>query len=64
MRFEEEKRFFSEMAERAQAKNWKKAALTAKLHISSRLHAALLLPRVLSSKNWQGAQKLSRHVIG
>lgn len=63
MRFEEEKRFFSEMAERAQAKNWKKAALTAKLHISSRLHAVTLLPQMVAAKNWSGSKALSRHII-
>ncbi|ORC17365.1 MULTISPECIES: glycosyltransferase family 2 protein [Rothia] len=63
MRFEEERRFFKEMKERAETRGWSKAARTSALHLSSRLHAATLLPQAGLTKNWSAASKLLRHVV-
>lgn len=63
MRFDEERRFFSEIATRSRALGWQKAALIANLHLSSRLHAATLLPKTIAAQNWTGSRALSRHII-
>lgn len=62
-RFDEERRFFQTMAEEMGAKGWKKAAAVAKLHLSSRLHAATLLPRAAMAKKWGGVRNLAAHLV-
>lgn len=62
-RFGEERAFFLQMASEMAAMGWQKAALTAKLHISSRLHAATLLPKAALKKNWKGVTNLGQHLV-
>lgn len=63
MRFDEERKFFSEISARSRTMGWQKAALTATLHLSSRLHAVTLLPKTVAARNWTGSKALSRHII-
>lgn len=63
MRFDEERKFFGEMRARARALGWNKVERTARLHLSSRLHAATLLPKTIAAQNWTGSKALSRHII-
>ncbi|MUN55714.1 glycosyltransferase [Kocuria koreensis] len=62
-RFDEERRFFETMAEEMGAMGWSKAATVARLHVSSRLHAASLLPKAAQAKNWGGVKNLASHLV-
>lgn len=62
-RFSEERAFFQAMATEMAALHWSKAARVAKLRVSSRLHAASLLPKAAAKKKWSGVRNLSKHVV-
>ncbi|MEP7194582.1 MAG: glycosyltransferase [Actinomycetota bacterium] len=62
-RFIEEREFFAEMADELQAIGWRRAARTARLHLSSRLNAATLLPKAWRTKQHQGVHNLREHVL-
>jgi glycosyltransferase involved in cell wall biosynthesis len=62
-RFIEEREFFIEMAGEFEAIGWRRAARTARLHLSSRLNAATLLPKAWRTKQHQGVHNLREHVL-
>lgn len=62
-RFDEERRFFTTMADEMTHRGWKRAARVARLHLSSRFHAATLLPGALRHGNKQGLRNLGEHLI-
>ncbi|HYO19876.1 MAG TPA: glycosyltransferase family 2 protein, partial [Dermatophilaceae bacterium] len=62
-RFIEEREFFTGMAAEFDAIGWRRAARTARLHLSSRLNAATLLPRAWRSKQHEGVRNLREHVL-
>lgn len=62
-RFDEEHRFFSQMADEFTALGWTKAARTARWHVTSRLHALSLAPRAATAKRWTGVRNLTRHAV-
>ena len=62
-RFIEEREFFTAMADEFAAIGWHRAARTARLHLSSRLNAATLLPKAWRTKQHQGVRNLREHVI-
>jgi len=62
-RFGEERRFFEVMATEFDAMGWTRAAHTARLHFSSRLHALTLVPKALKAGNNKGVRNLTTHVI-
>lgn len=62
-RFAEERAFFDECARDFAKLGWTDAAAAAKLHISSRLHAVTLTPKVIQKRMWPGLRKLAAHVI-
>lgn len=62
-RFDEERRFFLQIASEMEALGWKRAARVARLHLSSRAHAGSLLVKALLAKNDKGIRNLSRHVV-
>lgn len=62
-RFIEEREFLTAMAEEFDAVGWRRAARTARLHLSSRLNAAILLPRAWRTKQRQGVRNLREHVL-
>jgi GT2 family glycosyltransferase len=63
-RFIEEREFFTGMADELAAIGWRRAARTARLHLSSRLNAATLLPKAWRTKQHQGVRNLRDHVMG
>lgn len=63
-RFEEVNRYFMDVADRLDAQGWTKAAKASRLHLSSRIHAATMLPGALKNKQSEGARTLLRHVTG
>jgi len=62
-RFIEEREFFTAMAAELDAIGWRRAARTARLHLSSRLNAATLLPKAWRTKQHQGVRNLRQHVL-
>jgi len=62
-RFIEEREFFTGMANEFEAMGWRRAARTARLHLSSRLNAATLLPKAWRTKQHQGVRNLREHVL-
>lgn len=62
-RFDEERDLFVTMAAEMKELGWTRASRAAKLRISSRLHAAALLPKAAAKKRWNGVRNLSRHVV-
>jgi glycosyltransferase involved in cell wall biosynthesis len=62
-RFIEEREFFTGMADEFEAIGWRRAARTARLHLSSRLNAATLLPSAWRTKQHQGVRNLRHHVL-
>lgn len=62
-RFAEERAFFDESARDFGQLGWNEAELAAKLHISSRLHAVTLAPKVIQKRMWPGLRKLTAHAV-
>ena len=62
-RFNEEHRFFLQMASEMRARGWRKAARVSRLHLSSRLHAGSLLPRAVRVNNRTGMRNLAYHIV-
>lgn len=62
-RFTEERNFFLQTAADMRRRGWPRAARAARLHASSRLNAASLLPRALRHRRWTGARTLARHAF-
>jgi Glycosyl transferase family 2 len=62
-RFVEEREFFHQVADELEAIGWRRAARTARLHLTSRLNAATLLPKAYRSKQEQGVRNLRQHVL-
>jgi glycosyltransferase involved in cell wall biosynthesis len=62
-RFIEEREFFIEMSDEFAAIGWRRAARTARLHLSSRLNAATLLPKAWRTKQHEGVHNLREHVL-
>jgi len=63
-RFIEESAFFTDMADEFSAIGWSRAARASRLHLSSRLNAATLLPKAWRTKQHQGVRNLREHVVG
>ena len=62
-RFIEEREFFTGVADEFDAMGWRRAARTARLHLSSRLNAAIRLPKAWRTRQQQGVQNLRHHVL-
>lgn len=62
-RFDEERRFFYEIADEMQSRGWNKASRVSRVHASSRLHALSLLPKAAIAKKWQGVRNLATHAV-
>ncbi len=62
-RFAEERRYFAETATMLDRIGWTRAARAARIHLTSRLHAAALLPGALGSADWSGLRGLARHAL-
>jgi glycosyltransferase involved in cell wall biosynthesis len=62
-RFEEERRFFRTAAEESRQRGWTSAAKAARLHLTSRLNAASLVPGAAKARAWGPVRSLLRHVF-
>jgi hypothetical protein len=60
-RFKDEKHFFQVMAKDLKIIGWDKASRAAKLHLTSRLHAASLIPKSLAAR--KNAWTLIKHAL-
>lgn len=63
-RFTEERLFFRDVAREMEEHGWSRAARVARLHVSSRINAATLLPRAVARRRWSGVRTLARHAFG
>lgn len=63
-RFAEEARFYRDEAAAMRLLGWGAAARAARLHLTSRLHAATLLPLAVRSGDRAVAAQLARHALG
>jgi glycosyltransferase involved in cell wall biosynthesis len=63
-RFTEERRFFATMGREFGARGWRRTARAASWHLTSRLHAATLLPTAARSRNGSAFGQLVRHTFG
>lgn len=62
-RFAEERAFFHAIAAEMSALKWSRAARAAKARVSSRLHAASLMPKAVANRKWTGVRNLSSHIV-
>jgi glycosyltransferase involved in cell wall biosynthesis len=62
-RFAEERAFFDECVRDFRKLGWNSAARAAQAHISSRLHALTLAPKVIQKRMWPGLRKLVAHAV-
>lgn len=63
-RFVEEQTFFRSIAEQFDERGWRRAALAARLHISSRINALTRLPDAIRSGSGRSVGTLLRHAAG
>ncbi len=61
-RFAEERRYFRTVATQLAADGYERAARTARRHLTSRLHAATLLPTAVRTRNARAARALVHHI--
>ncbi|MEU7554471.1 glycosyltransferase family A protein [Streptomyces sp. NPDC044571] len=62
-RFTEAERYFNAVADRMDARGWKKAARAARFHSGSRFHALTMLPGALRRGQRDGVRTLARHAF-
>ncbi|MDR6973260.1 glycosyltransferase family 2 protein [Leifsonia shinshuensis] len=62
-RFDEERRFFHDVAAQLDAMGWRRAARAARRHVTSRLNAATKLPGAIRGGDRDGRSSLLRHVF-
>jgi glycosyltransferase involved in cell wall biosynthesis len=62
-KFVEEAALFAAAEKEMSALGWHKAARAARLHVTSRLHAASDLPAAIRARSWSGVKALSRHAL-
>lgn len=63
-RFAGEREYFAVAAAQAEELGWHKAARSARLRLTSRAHAASLLPKAILNMNSSAAKALVRHTFG
>ncbi|MBT2531848.1 glycosyltransferase [Arthrobacter sp. ISL-48] len=63
-RFAGEREYFAVAAAQAEELGWSRAARSAQLRLTSRAHAASLLPKAMLSKNAPAVKALVRHTFG
>lgn len=63
-RFEGERRYFALAAGDASRLGWNRAARAARVHTTSRAHAAALLPKAVRLRDRSAARQLFRHAAG
>lgn len=62
-RFSEERRLYKEVAPRFVSLGWHRAARAARVHATSRVHAATLFPRAIAARDRGAMRTLARHAL-
>ncbi|KAE8764562.1 glycosyltransferase family 2 protein [Georgenia thermotolerans] len=62
-RFTEELAFFQDRAAAFRRRGWRRAERAARLHLTSRMHAATLLPGAIARRTWPAAMTLLGHTL-
>jgi GT2 family glycosyltransferase len=62
-RFAEERRYFTAESERMRARGWLRAARAARIHVSSRLNAAVQLPQAVARRDTAAVRALGSHLL-
>ncbi len=62
-RFDEELAYYRTIAAELSAEGRHRAARAARRHITSRLHAGMLVPAALAQRDWPAARRLVRHAF-
>jgi glycosyltransferase involved in cell wall biosynthesis len=63
-RLPDERRYYALAAEQMRARGWRRAARTARVRGTSRLHALTLLPEAIRRRSWSSVPTLARHAFG
>ncbi|MDR0959069.1 MAG: glycosyltransferase [Propionibacteriaceae bacterium] len=63
-RFDEDRRYFTEVARQLDKLGWKKAARAARWHITGRLHAATVIPAAIKQGDIASVKRLAFHLVG
>lgn len=63
VRFLEEQQLFEELSRRSEAIGWVRASRAARSHVTSRLHAAALMPRAMRGRDGPLLRALARHTL-
>ncbi len=63
-RFDEERRYFDEIASELTHRGWDSSARAARLRWTSRAHAVSLAPGAVADRDWPAVRDLLRHGIG
>lgn len=63
-RFVEERKYFLGVADEFERIGWRRAARTARRHLSSRINAAILIPKAARRRQALGLRTLTRHAFG
>lgn len=63
-RFKQERELFDAEVARFSALGWRRAARTARWHLSSRLNAITRIPSAIAARNGRGVRDLTRHALG
>ena len=62
-RFADERRYFALASEAMRANGWRRASRAARLHATSRLYAASLIPKAIITRDGRSFKELSRHIF-
>ena len=63
-RFDEDRAFFASATARFEGRGWDRAARAGRAHVTSRLHAASLVPTAARTRDWHAVRALLRHLAG
>lgn len=63
-RFAEEAAVFNGLSERSRVRGWRRAERAGRRRLTSRAHAASLIPRALSRRQFVTARRLASHAVG
>lgn len=63
-RFDGERRYFALAADKAHALGWRAAERAARLRLTSRAHAAVVVPAALAKRDRSALRSLARHTFG
>ncbi len=63
-RFADERTYYGMAARQMRERGWPRAERAARARLTSRAHAATLLPRAVGQRRWDAVRMLGRHLVG